>query len=189
MREEKNLSALNSSLSGDQNKEVKRMARKRTEGAEENMVDFEEDMKEAAAEEQAAAEPTEKAAEEQAAAETGEAKVTMSLAELKQLIAQEVEKAKGSAQPAKEQKAKKLFVKAAPAEKVKIKLFRDNGRYAKPVFVAVNGHKFIVPRGVEVEVPAYIAKVLDESFRQDMETADQLMQLERKFSEDTQKLK
>lgn len=170
------------------------MARKRTEGAEENMVDFEEDMKEATAEEQAAAEPTEKAAAEgagKAAAETRDSEVmfTMSIKDLQALIAQEVEKAKGSAQPAKEQKAKKRFVKAAPAEKVKIKLFRDNGRYAKPVFVAVNGHKFIVPRGVEVEVPAYIAKVLDESFRQDMETADQLMQLERKFSEDTQKLK
>ncbi|MBR6706016.1 MAG: hypothetical protein IKI84_04980 [Clostridia bacterium] len=71
---------------------------------------------------------------------------------------------------------------------VKIKLFKDNGMYKEPVFVAVNGHKFIVPRGVEVEVPEYIAEVLETSFRQDQATAEQIMMLEKKFAEDTKKL-
>ena len=121
----------------------------------------------------------------------GEEQVTMSLDDLRRLIAEEVRKAKEEAPAAKAavKPAKKKFIPAKPAKKVKIRLFKDNGRYAKPVFVAVNGHKFIVPRGVDVEVPEYIAKVLDESFRQDMATADQLMELERKFSEDTRKLK
>ena len=71
---------------------------------------------------------------------------------------------------------------------VKLKLFKDNGMYKDPVFVAVNGHRFIVPRGVEVEVPEYIAAVLEESFRRDQATAEQLMTLERKFKEDSKKL-
>ena len=120
----------------------------------------------------------------------GEEQVTMSLDDLRRLIAEEVRKAKEAPSNGAAKKAKALRrVPAKPARKVKIKLFRDNGRYAKPVFVAVNGHKFIVPRGVEVEVPEYIARVLDESFKQDMATADQLMQLERKFSEDTRRLR
>ncbi len=111
-------------------------------------------------------------------------KVTLSVGDLRALIAEEVRKATGQA----ERKAYTVKPKVV-RPRVKIKLFKDNGRYSKPVFVAVNGHKFIVPRGVEVEVPDYIAKVLNESFRQDQETANQLMELERKFSEDTKKLR
>ena len=117
--------------------------------------------------------------------EEEEPTVTMTRSELRELIAQEVR-----AQTAAGQQPRKP-VKMKPAKehaKVKIKLFKDNGRYSKPVFVAVNGHKFMVPRGVEVEVPDYIAQVLEESFRRDQQTADQLMQLERKFREESRKL-
>ena len=44
--------------------------------------------------------------------------------------------------------------------KVKIRLFRDNNEYKDDLFVAVNGHSFLIKRGVEVEVPDYIADVI-----------------------------
>lgn len=117
--------------------------------------------------------------------EPEEEKVTVTLSELRALIAQEVQAQKAVKAP---EKKKIRRIPAAPAKKVKIKLFKDNGQYKDPVFVAVNGHRFIVPRGVEVEVPEYIAKVLEQSFRQDQATAEQLMTLEQKFREDSRKL-
>ena len=52
-------------------------------------------------------------------------------------------------------------------EKVKIKLFKDNGKYKDDVFVAVNGIGMIVPRGKEVEIPRKYAIALQNSERQD----------------------
>lgn len=52
-------------------------------------------------------------------------------------------------------------------EKVKIKLFKDNGKYKDDVFVAVNGIGMIVPRGKEVEIPRKYAIALANSERQD----------------------
>ncbi len=50
---------------------------------------------------------------------------------------------------------------------VKLKLFKDNGQYKDDVFVAVNGRDFQIVRGVEVEVPDYVAEVLKHSEAQD----------------------
>ena len=52
-------------------------------------------------------------------------------------------------------------------EKVKIKLFKDNGKYKDDVFVAVNGSGMLVPRGKEVEIPRKYAIALMNSERQD----------------------
>ncbi len=41
---------------------------------------------------------------------------------------------------------------------VKVKLFKDNHDYKDDVFVAVNGERHLIQRGVEVEVPDYIAE-------------------------------
>ncbi len=120
--------------------------------------------------------------------EDGEPKVTLTLSELRELIAQEVQAQKAEKPAGAVKKGAVKHIAAKPAKKVKVKLFKDNGMYKDPVFVAVNGHRFIVPRGVEVEVPEYIAKVLEESFRRDQATAEQLMTLERKFKEDSKKL-
>ena len=54
------------------------------------------------------------------------------------------------------------------AEKmVKITLMRDNKNYQGDVFVGVNGKTFQIQRGVEVEVPDYVAEVLKNSMKQD----------------------
>lgn len=56
----------------------------------------------------------------------------------------------------------------------KVKLFKDYGEYKDDVFVAVNGESYLIQRGVEVEVPDYIAEVLEHSAQQDEKT-QQLM--------------
>ena len=58
------------------------------------------------------------------------------------------------------------------AEKVPIELFKDNGKYKGDVLVCVNGERFLIKRGVRVEVPRYVALVLDESAKQDTATAN-----------------
>ena len=65
-------------------------------------------------------------------------------------------------------------VKANTEKMVKIRLFKDNKNYQGDVFVGVNGKTFQIKRGVEVEVPDYVAEVLKNSARQD-ENAVQLM--------------
>ena len=56
----------------------------------------------------------------------------------------------------------------------KVKLFKDYSEYKDDVFVAVNGESYLIQRGVEVEVPDYIAEVLEHSAQQDEKT-QQLM--------------
>ena len=56
-------------------------------------------------------------------------------------------------------------------QKVRIKRFKDNGRYKGDLFVSVNGVNYKIRRGVEVEVPRAVAEVLEHSQRQDDLTA------------------
>lgn len=59
----------------------------------------------------------------------------------------------------------------AAQQAVKIRLFKDNGRYKGDVFVSVNGRNYQIRRGEEVEVPAEVAEVLEHSAVQDAVTA------------------
>ena len=54
---------------------------------------------------------------------------------------------------------------------VRIRLFRDNGRYKEDLFVSVNGVNYKIRRGVDVEVPPEVAEVLEHSQLQDERTA------------------
>ena len=56
-------------------------------------------------------------------------------------------------------------------KRVRIRLFKDNGKYKDDVFVGVNGKGYRIQRGVDVEVPESVANVLEESARQDAATA------------------
>lgn len=58
------------------------------------------------------------------------------------------------------------------AQKVPVKLFKDNGKYRDDVFVAVNGKGWLIKRGVEVEVPRAVAEVLSQSMEQDTRAAE-----------------
>ena len=58
-------------------------------------------------------------------------------------------------------------VNKAAEKMVKITLMRDNKNYQGDVFVGVNGRTWQIQRGVEVEVPDYVAEVLKNSMKQD----------------------
>ncbi len=98
------------------------------------------------------------------------------LAEAKAEAAKILEKAMAEAEGAKARKAKNRDVEKRMAEKVTVKLFKDNGKYKDDVFVAVNGERYQIQRGVPVTVPRYIAAVLEESMRQDEQTASLIRQ-------------
>lgn len=51
-------------------------------------------------------------------------------------------------------------------EPVEIELFKDEDRYKDDVFVAVNGKRFRIQRGVRVTVPRYIALGIERSLAQ-----------------------
>ena len=56
-------------------------------------------------------------------------------------------------------------------EKARVRLFKDNDRYKDDVFVAVNGEGCLIKRGETVMIKRKFAEVLEQSDRQDMETA------------------
>lgn len=60
----------------------------------------------------------------------------------------------------------------AMEELVTIQLFKDKNKYKDDVFIAINGERIQVQRGVPVQIKAKYAKVLERSVRQDAATAD-----------------
>lgn len=66
---------------------------------------------------------------------------------------------------------------------VKVKLFKDNQNYSGDVFVSVNGESYLIQRGVTVEVPEYIAEVLETSQREDENAVRRMENAERSFIE------
>lgn len=89
-----------------------------------------------------------------------------------------VEEVKAEEVKAEETKAPK----ADRARKVKVRLFRDSNQYKESLFVAVNGESYMIPRGVEVEVPYYIAEVIENSLKEDQKTAETLRILEENYA-------
>ncbi len=60
-------------------------------------------------------------------------------------------------------------------ELVTVQLFKDNDRYKEDLFVAVNGERILIQRGVPVQIKKKFAEVIENSQRQDQQT-DALMQ-------------
>lgn len=73
-------------------------------------------------------------------------------------------------------------------ELVSVKLFKDNDRYKGDVFVAVNGRRFQIKRGVEVKLPKYVAEVLSQSAEQDQNTAQLIERESSRFAAEAEKL-
>jgi hypothetical protein len=58
-----------------------------------------------------------------------------------------------------------------PVEMVWTTRFKDNGRYKDDEVVAVNGKLCTIQRGKRVQVPKFVLEVLDNSERQDRDSA------------------
>ena len=85
----------------------------------------------------------------------------------KEIAAERAKKEKAAAAAAKEADALN-----DPQRRVKIKLFKDNGKYKDPLFVSLGNYRAAIPRGVEVDVPFYIAEHIRETLEQDQHTAE-----------------
>lgn len=70
---------------------------------------------------------------------------------------------------------------------VKVHLFKDNKDYKDDVFVCINGKSYAVKRGVDVEVPEAVAKVLEASQIQDGKAADLMAKAQDEFKENADK--
>lgn len=66
---------------------------------------------------------------------------------------------------------------------VKVRLFKDNQNYTGDVFVSVNGENYLIKRGVTVDVPDYIAEVLESSQREDENAVMRMEMAEKQFLE------
>lgn len=71
-------------------------------------------------------------------------------------------------------KPKPVVVNNDPNRRVKIRLFKDNGRYSQPLPVSVNDYSALIQRGVDVDVPYFVKKHIDEVTKQDAATANMI---------------
>lgn len=72
-------------------------------------------------------------------------------------------------------------------KKVKIKLFKDTGKYKDDVTVGLNGKFYRIRRGVEVEVPAGVAEILDNAAAQRESCAAYIDELKEDFERESEK--
>lgn len=113
-----------------------------------------------------------------------QAQVAAMLAQAREEAAKIMEEAKAHAkgEMSEAEKAERKAQEAYMDELVEVKLFKDNGKYKDDVFVAVNGENCVIKRGERVKVKRKFAEVLDNSDRQDYETAKLIEQKSDEFS-------
>lgn len=56
----------------------------------------------------------------------------------------------------------------------KLMLFKDNDKYRDDLFVCVNGRSYLIQRGVEVEVPWFVAEVIKNAMKAESEAMERL---------------
>lgn len=113
--------------------------------------------------------------------------VTLTMEELQKVISDaiekhDLEKQEKSTEPnvlTEEEKREREYYE----EKVVVNLFLDNDKYKDDVIVAVNGKAWRIKRGMDVEVPRYVAEVLKHSEEQDRKTALRIREMEQEFEE------
>lgn len=110
-----------------------------------------------------------------------QAEIAKMLEDAKAEAAKIVEEAKAQANPTAaddEAKAKQHAEdKARGEELVEIKLFKDTGKYKDDVFVGCNGETIAIKRGERVAIKRKFAEILDNSERQDYETAEMITRM------------
>lgn len=98
-----------------------------------------------------------------------------------------IDEAKAAAEETKQEKEENISAEreaelARGEELVEVKLFKDNDKYKEPVFVSVNGEAIAIERGVRVKIKRKFAEVLDNSDKQDYETAKLIERKSDEFS-------
>lgn len=70
---------------------------------------------------------------------------------------------------------------------VKFRAFKDDGRYKDDIFVAVNGKRYQIKRGVEVTIPESVYEVLMNSQVQDQAAFSLMEQKAEEFKSDSKR--
>ncbi len=70
-------------------------------------------------------------------------------------------------------------------EKAKLRLFKDNGKYKDPLYVAVNGRNWIIKRGVDVEVPVYVKEFIEQQLTEEQIIWDKVAKEEEEYEKAT----
>lgn len=108
------------------------------------------------------------------------------MAMIKAAIEEDKKKAEENLEPTVDEKTeeqKKL--KAYYDELVTINLFLDNDKYKDDMIVAMNGKVWQIKRGEDVQVPRYVAKIIENSMKQDRATALKIRELEEKYERES----
>lgn len=74
-----------------------------------------------------------------------------------------------------------------PMELVRVKYFKDNGRYKDDITVGYNGRMYKVQRGVYVEIPRVVDEIIQQSFAQDLHSAEYQERLQNEYLEESRK--
>lgn len=93
-------------------------------------------------------------------------------AEAEDIIAKASKEAGGKEPKGKKVKGETEAQVEKANELVKIKLFKDKGKYFSDVTVIHNGKTYLIKRGVEVEVPRKVAQIIADSEAQKGYAAD-----------------
>ena len=78
--------------------------------------------------------------------------------------------------------AHRKAMEEAKKDLVTIELFQDAGEYSDDVRVIVNGVVYTIKRGVPVQVPRFVAEVIDASARQDKATVNLIRTKENEYN-------
>lgn len=105
-----------------------------------------------------------------------------------QIVAEAQAKAKETEEAAKAAAVKEAEAKGDGTELVTIQLFKDSEKYKDDKFVAVNGKTWQIKRGVPVQVPKYVADVLEQSMKQDTATANMIERENAEFERKAEQL-
>ena len=93
------------------------------------------------------------------------------------------EEAQGKANTEREKEmAHRKAMEEAKKDLVTIELFRDATTYVDDVRVIVNGVVYTIKRGVRVQVPRFVAEVIETSARQDNETVSLISAKENEYN-------
>lgn len=88
------------------------------------------------------------------------------------------EKAKGGKAEAQAERKARQTMAEAKKDLVELELFQDDDKYKDDLFVAVNGERYQIKRGVRVKVPRFVADAVEQSVAQDKKTANLIRRYE-----------
>ena len=106
-----------------------------------------------------------------------QAKIAEMLADAKREADRIIDEARSASKASDAKKAEAAAAdKARGEERVEGKMFKDTGKYKDDVFVGCNGETIAIKRGERVKIKRKFAEILDNSERQDFETAQMIDQ-------------